>query len=63
MAHFHFDDDEYWQNCPPELEAFRVGNKGIRNAHFVMGTRPPKNVEATPDLRVHEAVHATGGTR
>lgn len=39
MAHFRFDDDEYWQNCPPELKAFRAGNKGIRNAYFVMGDK------------------------
>jgi hypothetical protein len=34
MAHFHFDDDECWQNCPRELEAFRAGNKGSRRGEI-----------------------------
>jgi hypothetical protein len=32
MAHFHFDDDEYWQNCPPELEAYGAARGGQRRA-------------------------------
>ena len=39
MGHYYFDSEEYWENCPPELENFRSHNDGIRNAYFVMGKK------------------------
>jgi hypothetical protein len=37
MAYHHFHTEEFWENCPPELESFRADNDGIRNAYFLMG--------------------------
>ena len=38
MSYHRFEDDEYWENCPPELESMRADNAGnVRNAYFLMG--------------------------
>jgi hypothetical protein len=40
MAYHRFADDEYWQNCPPELQSMRADNAGkVRNAYFIMGDK------------------------